>query len=355
MENQPKTSRRNNKNDKYCHKPEFCQHDNKRIQYQETSQQNVYSQNNIQPYNNQYYMNNNFQSYNGPHPQMGYYYNIPHGNNPNFCMIYGFNPFGIYSVEIPKPIVTQNEGEYYCKYCQMGICDKREKDYLDIIHRKLTWEEKEEFLKVWHWRLAINDNYEKGYKKARNDLAENKFIKDSKTRSKFSLSKDKKYGLVAIVIDVILKGKLCILNPFLVYMFKDETTNENYYLSWCKCCVGASNNQCPSFKNLNEDFEPSIKDHDLGIQMTLPVTLTENGYLIHSPLNITTSTCKLKKIANPNLAKEYIVDHSSEKFEQDKRDFPLAKFFPEEILNIHMNITKPKIQKIYNDKLKGSL
>ncbi len=253
-----------------------------------------------------------------------------------------------------KFVITQNENEYYCKYCQFGNCDKRKTEHLKLIHKKLTDIEKDMFLKVWHYRLAIDDSYESVYSKAFDDLAENKFIEDSKTRSKFSYLKDKNYGLLSIVIDVIFKGRLLILNPHLIYFLKDENTNETHQASWCKYCMGVQNIRCPSYKNLNEYFEPSIKYHDSGIQMCLPVTMTLKGLKIHSPPHITLGTRELKKNANSNLAKEYAGECPSKLTEPDYREIPSAESFPIEIINIHVNITKPSIQKIYNGKIKGS-
>ncbi len=264
---------------------------------------------------------------------------------------------------VPKPIIenkvsisviTQNENEYYCKYCQIGNCVKREKEHLKIIHRKLTDDEKDKFLKVWHWRLAIDDNYDSVYKKAFGDLLENKFIEDSKTRFKFSYLKDKNCGLLSLVIDVIIKGKLLILNPPLIYFLKDENTNEIHRASWCKYCMGVQNIQCPSYKNINEYFEPSIKYHKLGIQMALAVTMTENGLRIHSPSHITLETRELKKNSNSNMTKEYAGEFPSKLTMPNYREFPRARSFPIEIIEIHLNTTQPSIQKIYNDEIKGN-
>ncbi len=272
-----------------------------------------------------------------------------HENNQNFYIILD-NP----QKKISDSLIIQNENVYYCKYCQFGTCVKQKKEHLKIIHHKLSNDEKDMFLKVWHWRLAISGDYTRVYNKAFKDLAENKFIEDSKTRSKFSYIKAANYGLLSIVIDIIIKGKLLILNPPLVYILKDENTNDIYQASWCKYCMGTKNIQCPSFKNLNEPFEPSIKYHELGIQMCLPVTMTKNGLKIHSPPHITLSTSELKKFATQNLAKEYADDYISDSSELDECEIPFAKSFPVEIISIHMNITKPSIQKIYNDKIKGS-
>ncbi len=256
--------------------------------------------------------------------------------------------------KVSPSVITQNENEYYCKYCQFGSCIKREIEHLKIIHKKLSDVEKDMYFKVWHWILAMSVSYETIYEKAFGDLVENKSIEDSKTRSKFSYIKDKGYGLLSIVIDVIIKGKLLILNPKLIYILKDENSGDVYNASWCKYCMGAQNIQCPAYKNLNEYFEPSIKYHDFGIQMCLPVTMSNKGLKIHSPPHITLGTHEVKKNANANFAKEYANDCPKEFGGPDYREIPFAKSFPVEIIDIHMNITKPSIQKIYNAKIKGS-
>ncbi len=256
--------------------------------------------------------------------------------------------------KVPVSVITQNENEYYCKYCQIGNCDKRKTEHLKLIHKKLTSDEKDVFSKVWHWRLAIDDNYDDVYRKAFGDLLENKFIENSKTRSKFSYIKDKGYGLISIVIDVIIKGKLLILNPHLIYILKDETTNDIHNASWCKYCTGVQNIRCPSYENINRYFAPSISYHDLGIQMCLAVTMTKNGLKIHSPSHITSETREVKKQCNSNFAKEYANEIPSKLTQPDYREFPHRESFPIEIIDIHQNITKPSIKKIYNDEIKGS-
>ncbi len=256
--------------------------------------------------------------------------------------------------EITNHVLTKNENEYYCKYCQIGNCVKREKEHLKIIHRQLTDDEKDTYLRVWHWRLAISGDYERNYKKAFDDLAENKFIKKSETRSKFSYLKDKNCGLLSIVMDIIIKGELLILNPQLVYILKDENTNDIYHASWCKTCMGAKNIQCPSYEILNGNFEPSFKYHEFGVQMCLSVTMSKVGLKIHSPSYITKGTRELKKIADSKLAKEYANNYLSASSELDYRETPFAKSFPTEILDIHWNMTKPSIQNIYDDKIKDS-
>ncbi len=256
--------------------------------------------------------------------------------------------------EITNHIPTQNENEYYCKYCQIGTCVKREKEHIKIIHRTLSNDEKDKFISVWHWRLAIRESYKSVYKKAFDDVAKNKFIEDSKTRFKFSYLKDKNYGLLSLVIDIIIKGKLLILNPFLIYILKDETSNNIYSATWCKYCMGAEENKCPSFKNLNDKFEPTVKYHNLGIQMCLPITMTKNGLKIHSPSYIMLGTIEIKKIATSTFSKDYANDYTGDCSELDEYEIPFAKSFPIEIIDIHQNITKPSVQKIYNDKIKDS-
>ncbi len=263
-------------------------------------------------------------------------------------------PKPIIENKVPIGVFTQNENEYYCKYCQIGNCVKREKEHLKIIHRKLTYDEKCKFTFAWHLRLAMSDSYARVYKKAFDDLAGNKFIEDSKTRSKFTYMKDKKYGLLTIVIDVIFKGSLLIFNPHLVYILKDENTNNVYQASWCRECVGATTKcLCPSYTILDEHFKPTMGFDNLGVQMRTHVTMTTDGLKIHSPLCITKQTYEVKKIANPNFAKEY----ATERYQGEtypKMEFPLPKSFHDEILNIHKNVTKPSIKKIYNDEIKVS-
>ncbi len=244
-------------------------------------------------------------------------------------------------------VLSQNEDDCYCKYCQFGTCNRQYDE--KYIHVKLSDDDKDKFIKCWSPRLAIL--YNESYIQASSDMKTNKYVINSKTRSKFTYLKDKHYGLLSIVVDIIFKGKSLILNPPLIYILEDENTNEIYHATWCKSCMGAKNNLCPSYSDLNEYFEPSFKYHDSGAQMCLAVTETPNGLEIHSPLEFTMNTHDIKNAATPNFAKEYIDNCKNLSSEDNVDQIPLAKSFPAEIINIHTNITKPTIRKIYNGKI----
>ncbi len=258
----------------------------------------------------------------------------------NICILLAENQDKESSIDL-----SQNENDLYCRYCQFGNCDGR--GDVNTIHKKLTEDEKDKFLMVLHTRLAATDNYEYSYYKALKNLEKNKFIEDSITNCKFTYLKDNNYGLLSIVIDSIIKGKLLILNPPLVYILEDSETNEIYHATWCKYCTGATDSKCPSFKNLNERFEPSIKFHQYGVQMCLPVTMTNNGLKIHFSPHIKFGTQEIKKLANSELAKEYANENYEPYYEVYDNDIPFAKDFPIEIIKKHVNNTTKK-QKVYN-------